>query len=139
MENKKVVYTYGVFDLLHMGHVQLLQEAKALGGKLIVGIFTDEVAEGFKRKPIIAEDQRRDLVAQLKFVDQVLSQDELAPDKNLRELKPDILAKGPGANWEQGQTPPGSEAMNELGGEVVFLNYHDGISTSDIIKKCKES
>ncbi|OHA64812.1 MAG: hypothetical protein A2843_00755 [Candidatus Wildermuthbacteria bacterium RIFCSPHIGHO2_01_FULL_48_27b] len=138
MKKPIVVYTYGVFDLLHVGHVQLLREAKALGDKLIVGVFTDAVAEGFKRRPIIVQEQRVEMLSALGFVDEVISQDELPPDTNLRKYKPNILAKGPGANWEEGKTPPGAEVMAELGGKVIFLKYHDGISTSQIIKKCKE-
>ena len=138
MQKPIVVYTYGVFDLLHVGHVQLLREAKALGDKLIVGVFTDEVAEGFKRRPIIAQEQRAEMLSALGFVDEVVSQDELPPDANLRRYKPDILAKGPGANWEEGKKPPGAEVMAELGGKVVFLKYHDGISTSQIIQRCKD-
>ena len=93
MEQKKetVVYTYGVFDLLHVGHLQLLQEAKALGTKLIVGLFTDEVSKGFKRQPIIPLDQRIEMLKALRFVDEVVSQDELAPDTNLKKYKPDIV------------------------------------------------
>lgn len=133
------IYTYGVFDLLHVGHLQLLAEAKALGDKLIVGVFTDEVVQGFKRMPIISQEQRIEMVKALRFVDEVVSQDELAPDSNLKRYKPDILAKGPGANWEPGKEPPGSATMQELGGKVIMLNYHEGVSTSEIIKKCKES
>ena len=65
MKKPIVVYTYGVFDLLHVGHVQLLREAKALGDKLIVGVFTDAVAEGFKRRPIIVQEQRVEMLFSL--------------------------------------------------------------------------
>ena len=143
MENTKlkeiIVYTYGAFDLLHVGHLQLLQEAKALGDKLIVGVFTDEVVEAFKRKPIIPQNQRMEMLKALRFVDEVVSQEELAPDTNLKKYKPDVLAKGPGASWEPGKEAPGTVTMKELGGELVFLNYHEGASTSDIIARCKES
>jgi len=139
LSRMKTVYTYGVFDLLHVGHLELLKEARELGDKLIVGIFTDEVSTNFKRPPIIVHQQRMDMLKPLSFVDEVVSQDELAPDANLRKYKPDILAKGPGANWEEGKTPPGKEVMAELGGKVVFLSYHDGISTSQIIQQCKDS
>lgn len=135
----KIVYTYGAFDLLHVGHLQLLQEAKALGDKLIVGVFTDEVVEAFKRKPIIPQNQRMEMLKALRFVDEVVSQEELAPDTNLKNYKPSVLAKGPGASWEPGKEPPGKKTMEELGGEVVFLNYHEGASTSQIIAKCQES
>lgn len=132
----KIVYTYGVFDLFHSGHVQLLKEAKALGDRLIVGIFTDEVAEGFKRRPVVPYEDRRTVVEALAFVDEVVMQDELRPDKNILLLKPHILAKGPGAGWDEREgKAPGTDAMESLGGQVIKLPYHHGISTSQIIEK----
>ncbi len=131
----KVVYTYGVFDLFHNGHVELLKEAKSLGDKLIVGVFTDEVAASFKRKPIISEKDRLAVIKALSFVDQAILQTELSPENNLLKHKPSILAKGPGAGWEEGKEPPGQQIMNKMGGKVVQLSYHPGISTSDIINK----
>lgn len=134
-----VVYTYGVFDLLHIGHLRLLEEAKGLGDKLVVGIFTDDVATSFKRLPIVPEDQRAEMIRNLKCVDEVVMQDELQPDKNLLRLKPDVLAKGPGAGWEYGQVLPGSETMARIGGKVILLNYHGFVSTSAIIDKIWKS
>lgn len=133
------VYTYGVFDLFHRGHVELLREARALGKKLIVGIFTDEVSGGFKREPVVGYKDRVAVVAACKYVDQVVEQRSLLPDDNLRLLKPDILAKGPGAGWEEGERTPGEKVMNEIGGKVVKLSYHVGISTSYIIERVKKS
>ena len=98
MKQKQItIYTYGVFDLFHKGHVELLRDAKALGDKLVVGIFTDKVAQSFKRKPIISYENRNVVVAACKYVDQVVKQSTLTPDDNLFSIKPDILAKGPGA------------------------------------------
>ncbi|MEK7510260.1 MAG: pyruvate kinase [Patescibacteria group bacterium] len=133
----KMVYTYGVWDLLHVGHIRMLQEIKALGDKLIVGVYTDDAAEGFKRRPVIPQDQRFELISSLKFVDEVVYQDEFRPDKNLWKIRPHILAKGPGAAWDGKEDPPGLEVMRQLGGEVILMKYHDGISTSMIIEKCK--
>ena len=137
--NKKVVYTYGVFDLFHSGHIQLLKEAKSLGDYLIVGLFTDEVAEGFKRRPVISVEHRLQMLKHCVFVDEAVTQEHLAPDKNILKYKPHILAKGPGAGWEDGARPPGEEMMRSIGGRVVKLNYHDGISTSEIIKRIKNN
>lgn len=135
--NKKIVYTYGVFDLFHSGHVELLKEARALGDKLIVGIFTDEVAEGFKRRPVISFEQRKTVVASNKFVDEVVTQDTLEPDANIARIRPAILAKGPGAGWGEGEKTPGEDAIRAVSGTVVKLNYHPGVSTSEIISKIK--
>lgn len=139
MHQMKVVYTYGVFDLFHSGHVQLLKKAKALGDRLIVGVFTDEVAEGFKRSPVIPFEHRVTVLEALAFVDQVVEQDELHPDKNILLLKPHILAKGPGAGWgEEDGKIPGAAAMESIGGTIIKLPYHHGISTSEIIEKLKK-
>ncbi|PIR74179.1 MAG: D-glycero-beta-D-manno-heptose 1-phosphate adenylyltransferase [Candidatus Magasanikbacteria bacterium CG10_big_fil_rev_8_21_14_0_10_47_10] len=135
---QKIVYTYGVFDMLHSGHVELLKEARALGDKLVVGIFTDEVAEEFKRRPIISQEQRLYVVEHLSCVDEVMIQDQLTPCKNIRLVKPHILAKGPGAGWGEGEETPGAGAIAEVGGVIVKLGYHDGISTSQIIKKIQD-
>jgi len=138
-EKSVTVYTYGVFDLFHVGHLRLLEEAKGLGDNLVVGVFTDQVSEGFKRLPIVPEDQRAEILRNLKCVDEVVMQDELSPDKNLLALQPDVLAKGPGAGWEYGKVVPGSITMEGLGGKVIFLNYHGFTSTSAIIDKIWKS
>ena len=136
----KIVYTYGVFDLFHSGHVQLLKKAKALGDKLVVGVYTDEVAASFKRQPVIPYEHRRAVIEALAFVDEVIIQDEYEPDKNLHIIKPHILAKGPGAGWKDpDEKMTGADAMESLGGTAVKLPYHEGISTSDIIRRIRES
>ncbi len=132
----KVVYTYGAFDLFHSGHVELLRDAKKLGDYLVVGLFTDKVAAGFKREPIISFSNRKNVLEHCLFVDKVVTQDELQPDKNILKLKPHILAKGPGAGWDPKiKEVPGEDAIHTVGGKVVRLSYHKGISTSEIIKK----
>lgn len=133
---RNTVYTYGVFDLFHGGHVDLLQEARSLGDRLVVGLFTDKVSTGFKREPIIPFSYRKKVLEKCIFVDKVITQKELQPDKNILKLKPQILAKGPGAGWEpKNKSTPGEDAIKRVGGKVVRLSYHKGISTSDIIKK----
>lgn len=119
----KKVLTYGVWDLIHIGHIQSLKEAKRLG-HLTVGIFSDKVAESFKRKPIIPEDQRLAMVRQLKCVDKAFILKSLVPD-----IKGyDIVAKGPGAGFERLEFPI----------KKVLLKYHPIASTSKIIKKIKQ-
>ena len=133
-KNKITVYTYGVFDLFHRGHIELLEEAKALGDELVVGVFSDDVAASFKRKPVIGLEDRIHMLKHCVFVDKVFVQKDLSPDKILRKIKPHILAKGPGAGWETGKEVPGEKTIKKIGGKVVRLGYHDGISTSQIIK-----
>lgn len=125
------VYTYGVFDLLHTGHVELLKQAKALGHTLIVGVFTDEVAKSYKRAPIIPQDQRYALISALKVVDKVVYQDEFSPQRNLDLLRPDIVCKADGAGWDE-QNIPKFEGVKS-----ILLGYTNGVSTSAIIERIK--
>ena len=134
---QKTVYTYGVFDLLHHGHLQQLEEASKLGDRLVVGVFTDDVAAGFKRKPVIPQEQRCALLIGLECVDEVILQDEFAPDKNILRIRPHVIAKGPGAGWNEGSSPCDIVAQ-QIGAQVIILPYHPGVSTSEIIKRIKE-
>jgi len=134
---KIVVYTYGVYDLFHRGHLELLTDAKKLGDYLIVGIFSDDIAESFKRKPIITLQDRLEIIRHCKIVDDVVVQYELHPGKNLKKYKPHILAKGPGAGWSEKGKIPGEDMAQKLNIKIIRLNYHSGISTSEIIKKIK--
>lgn len=121
-----LVYTYGVFDLLHAGHIRSIKKAKSLGDKLIVGVFTDKVAESFKRKPIIPEEQRKEMLESLKDVDMVIYQCELSPETNIKYIEADIVAKGPGAGFEDMDLP-----------NKVLLDYNDINSTTKIIEKIR--
>jgi glycerol-3-phosphate cytidylyltransferase len=123
---KNIVYTYGVFDLLHWGHIELLKEAKKLGDYLIVGIFTDEVATSFKRKPVLSEKTRLKTIESLGLADLVIYQKELNPQSIINKYKIDIVAKGNGAGFEE------AEFKNC---QKMLLDYHNGISTTEIIKK----
>ncbi len=133
--SKKVVYTYGAFDLFHAGHVALLEDAKKLGDILIVGLFPDDVVESFKRKPIVPFHLRKKVLEYVKIVDEIVVQDSRFPYDNIKGMKPDIVAKGPGAGWEDIYKAVGE--MFDV--KTILLNYHEGISTSEIIKKIKES
>lgn len=126
----KKVYTFGVFDLLHVGHIRLLEEAKALGDYLIVGVMPDDVASSFKRDPMIPLEQRMEMLKALKCVDEVVIQSSPNPLVASSIPEFDIIAKGPGANWE-------NLYQGFVGG--VLLDYHEGVSTSDIINKIKQS
>lgn len=124
-----IVYTYGVFDLFHVGHSRLLQEARALGDTLIVGVFTDNVAAQFKRLPVIPFEQRIELVENHKSVDAALMQDEFSPLKNLATVSADIVCKGPGAGW----SPDSHPELYQWNDRAIILPYHEGVSTSAII------
>ena len=122
------VYTYGVYDLLHYGHIRMLKQAKALGKFLIVGIYTDKVAESFKRKPIMTQRERFKNIDELGLADLIVYQNTFSPQKNADKHKADIVAKGQGAGWERGKPI-------ELSCKTKFLKYTRGISTSGLIKR----
>lgn len=127
---QKVVYTYGVFDLLHIGHIKSLKQAKELGDFLIVGVFKDSVAGEFKRQPIWNQNLRKKTIEELGIADLVVYQGKLKPDeKYLKEFDVSIIAKGPGASFEN------MEFSNKI--KKVMLEYCGLTSTSDIIKKIK--
>ena len=125
----KIVYTYGVWDLLHVNHVALLREAAELGDMLIVGVMTDEAAAEFKRWPIIPFEERVKMVLALDCVDMVQRQNSRNPVDVLRTQRIDVLAHGD--DWDE---IPGAIWVESHGGEVVKLPYHKGQSTSKIIQ-----
>lgn len=128
-----VGYSYGVWDLLHVGHVRQLEEARKHCDYLVVGVFTDEVAESFKRRPIISEYERAEMVIALKCVDQVVIQCSIDPTDMLEQEGVDILFHGD--DWD---TIPGAEYMESTGGKVITPPYTKSVSTSGIIKLIRE-
>jgi len=128
----EVVYTFGVFDLTHYGHLIALKKAKKMGDKLIIGVLTDEVAESFKRKPIISEQDRFRMIEELGLGD-VIYQKELSPSQQfLDDLGITIITKAEGAGWTDENVPEWKNIKS------VLLPYTDGISTSEIIKRCRQ-
>ena len=130
----KVIYAYVVGDLLHIGHLRALQQAKALGDYLIVGVLTDDAVEAYKRMPVIPFEERIELVRNLKCVDWVVAQTDVDPTENLIRYEPDILVHGD--DW--GEDFPGAKYMREHGKEARRTKYYKGQSTTDIIKRIKE-
>jgi len=131
----KTVYTYGVWDLLHSGHIRLLQKANEFGDVLIVGVVKDKAVRKKKGKdrPIRSEYERLAVIKALKMVDHAILQDEFDPSNEMRTIgKINVLVKGD--DWDY---IPGTEAIEEMGGMLIKLKYTDGISTSDTVKKIK--
>src|SRR5262245_32084490 len=93
-KNGKVVFTAGVWDILHVGHLNLLQRARALGDSLIVGVLTDEAAERYKPRPVMPFEERLELIRALRMVDDVVQVDDTNATAVLQELRPDILVHG---------------------------------------------
>lgn len=135
-QNKKIVFTNGCFDLLHIGHVTYLDQAAALGDVLIVGINSDESVKKLKgpTRPIQSEMDRASILAALKSVDHTVIFTEETPYELIKIIKPDILVKG--GDWKPEQIV-GSDIVSSYGGEVKSLLFLDGKSTTNIIEKSK--
>lgn len=133
-EGKKVVFTNGVFDILHRGHVDYLSKAKALGDVLIVGMNTDASVRTIKGpdRPVIGEQDRSHVLAALAAVDYVCLFDEETPYELIRALLPDVLVKG--ADWAL-DAVVGKEVVESSGGSVKTIEFLPQRSTTRIIEK----
>lgn len=136
-ENKKVVFTNGVFDILHSGHADYLAKSKALGDILIVGLNSDASVKKIKgdKRPIITETERAFILSNLKSVDYVTLFDEDTPKELIEVLVPDILVKG--ADWQMDKIV-GKDIVESNGGEVKTIDFVNEQSTSKIIKSILE-
>jgi rfaE bifunctional protein nucleotidyltransferase chain/domain len=134
---KKVVFTNGVFDILHRGHVEYLAAAKSLGDKLIVGINSDASVRKIKgpRRPVVVESDRAFLVSQLVPVDAVCIFEQETPYDLISALIPDILVKG--ADWKVDDVV-GKDVVERSGGKVLTLPFVPRHSTTLVIERIKE-
>ena len=135
-QGRCVVFTNGVFDLLHPGHVRYLQTARALGDVLIVGINSDRSVRGNKgpSRPIMPEGERAEVLEALRVVDAVVIFDDETPQAIVDRLKPNVLVKG--ADWAE-DAIVGRETVEANGGRVVRVPIEAGWSTSAIILKAQ--
>lgn len=131
-----VVFTNGCFDIIHPGHIDLLERAKALGTKLIVGINSDASVRAIKggSRPYLNQNDRAALLMALSSVDAVRVFDEATPAKLIEEIKPDVLIKG--GDWPTDQIV-GADFVLKNGGKVLSLPLKDGYSSSAIVEKIK--
>jgi D-glycero-beta-D-manno-heptose 1-phosphate adenylyltransferase len=131
---KKVVFTNGVFDLLHPGHVRYLKAARREGDALVVAVNSDRSVQAIKGplRPINPQDERAEVLAALACVDVVVVFDEDDPQQIVTRLQPDVLVKG--ADWSL-DTIVGRETVEARGGRVVRIPLAEGYSTSAIIRK----
>ena len=137
-EGKTIVFTNGVFDILHPGHVRYLKDARALGDVLIVGINSDRSARAQGKapdRPINSEDERCEVLAALASVDAVVVFDEDTPDEIIRQIQPDILVKG--ADWGENAIV-GRDTVEARGGKVVRMKLAEGYSTTRLIEKIRQ-
>ena len=130
-EGKKIVFTNGCFDLIHIGHVRYLNEAKALGDILVIGLNADESVSRIKPgRPVTPELQRAEVLAALEVVDYVVLFKEDTPYELIKEVQPDVLVKG--ADWDVKDI-----VGNDIAKETRTISFVEGISTTDIIRKIK--
>lgn len=137
-QHKTVVFTNGVFDLLHPGHVRYLAEARRHGDALIVGVNSDRSVRAIKgpTRPILPEDERAEILAALRCVDAVCIFDEETPQAIIARLQPDVLVKG--ADWPADEIV-GRDVVETRGGRVVRIPVAAGYSTTGIVERIKKS
>ena len=134
--NKKIVFTNGCFDLIHLGHIEVLARSADLGDILIIGVNTDSSIKELKgnNRPIIEEDSRAQQLASLEFVDAVILFNEQTPLELIKVIKPNIITKGGDYNSEQ---VVGKEITIKNDGEVIIIPLTQGYSTTSILDKIK--
>jgi D-glycero-beta-D-manno-heptose 1-phosphate adenylyltransferase len=131
---KRVVFTNGCFDILHVGHVRYLAEARAKGDVLVLGLNSDASVKSIKSdsRPVVNQNQRAEVLAGLACVDYITIFDEPDPLALIQAIKPDILVKG--ADWEETKII-GADVVKSYGGEVERIKLVPDISTSGIIRR----
>ena len=137
-EGKKIVFTNGCFDILHVGHVRYLTVARKLGDKLIVGLNSDESVKRLKgeSRPINNEADRKEVLLALKAVDEVIIFGEDTASEIIAKVKPDIYVKGGDYTLE---TLPEAKIVLGYGGKVEFVKLVEGRSTTNVINKISQT
>jgi len=134
---QKLVFTNGVFDILHVGHVRYLEQARLLGDRLLVAINSDASVRELKGvgRPLMNQEERAEILAALRTVDYVTSFDDVSPRSLIASLSPDVLVKGGDYALDEIH---GREEVEATGGRVVSLPFVKGVSSSGIIEKMKK-
>jgi rfaE bifunctional protein nucleotidyltransferase chain/domain len=137
-EGQRVVFTNGVYDLLHPGHVRYLQAARAEGDALIVGVNSDRSVRALKgpHRPVHPQDERAELIAALACVDAAVVFDQDTPHEIITALQPDVLVKG--ADWPADQIV-GREVVEARGGRVVRVHVVPGHSSTQLIERMRQA
>ena len=136
-EGKRLVFTNGVFDLLHVGHVRYLVEGRKLGDALVVAINSDRAVRELKgeSRPVFNQNERAEILAALRVVDYVMIFDGVSPRSLIATLLPDVLVKG--GDYQLHEIH-GREEVEGAGGRVVSLPFIDGASTTSIIERMQK-
>lgn len=133
----KIGYTTGVYDMFHVGHLNILKKAKEQCEYLIVGVSTDEVVEQYKHKrPVIPFEERMAIVRAIRYVDEVVPQTSMDKFEAWKKLKYNVLFHG--SDWKNSTMYNAIERqLNEVGVDVVFLPHTEGVSTTDLIRRIR--
>ena len=137
LKSDRIVFTNGVFDILHRGHVEYLEEAAALGDRLIVGINGDSSVQRLGKgpdRPLNDQDSRALVLASLRCVDAIVIFEEDTPLDIIKAVTPDVLVKG--GDWKADQIV-GADVVKALGGEVRSLKLVDGFSTTELVRRIR--
>jgi rfaE bifunctional protein nucleotidyltransferase chain/domain len=136
-DRKKIVFTNGCFDLLHVGHIRYLAQAKRLGDFLIIGLNSDSSVKELKGedRPINSFEDRATLLSAIESVDLVIMFEEQTPENLIKDIVPDILVKGGDYNIED---IVGYQTVMQNGGQVKTLSFYDGYSSTNYINKIKK-
>ncbi len=123
-----IVYTAGVFDMFHIGHLNVLRASKSLGDRLVVGVVSDAGAAQYKRRPLISERDRIEIIRNIRCVDEVYLQPTTDPTPIVEIVRPDIFTHG--NDWSK--LLRGQETLSRLGIRFVLLPYTHGVSTTEL-------
>ena len=134
---KTIVFTNGCFDILHVGHVRYLREAKKLADILVLALNSDASVRAIKgeKRPLVPEDERADIMAALESIDYVILFDDPTPQQLVEYLQPDILVKG--GDWAEAAIA-GADFVKASGGRVITIPLTEGRSTTNIIEKIRQ-
>jgi len=135
-KGKKIAFTNGCFDILHVGHVRYLREAKKTADVLVLALNSDSSVRSIKgeKRPLVPENERAEVLAALEFIDFVTIFPELTPLELINYLKPDVLIKG--GDWPE-EKVVGREEIKKWGGRVAIIPEIEGKSTTNIVEKIK--
>ena len=136
-KGKKIAFTNGCFDILHVGHVRYLREAKKTADVLVLALNSDTSVQSIKgkKRPLVPEEERAEILAALEFIDFVTIFGELTPLELINYLKPDILIKG--GDWPEDKVV-GRDDVKKWGGRVILIPEVEGKSTTNIVEKIKK-
>ncbi len=137
-KKRRVVFTNGCFDILHVGHIEYLSKARSLGDFLVVGLNSDKSVRKLKgsKRPVVSQKNRAKVLSALSAVDFVVIFNDLTPIDLIKTIKPDVLVKG--GDWKI-KDIVGSDFVRSCGGTVKSLCYIKGFSTRNLIKKIKSA